>query len=82
MSPYISGRRIRYGVAWWGGYFIDNRLRRLLHDPERLLGPYVTPGMTVLDVGCGMGWFSIPMAKLVGTQGRAPKISRMEPDST
>jgi hypothetical protein len=24
---------------WWGGYFIDNRLRRLLHDPEKIVGP-------------------------------------------
>ena len=55
---------------WWGGYFIDNRLRRLLHDPEAILSPYVTPGMTVLDAGCGMGWFSIPMARMVGDQGR------------
>jgi ubiquinone/menaquinone biosynthesis C-methylase UbiE len=55
---------------WWGGYFIDNRLRSLLHDPEKIVGPYVRPGMTVMDVGCGMGLFSIAMAKLVGDQGR------------
>jgi ubiquinone/menaquinone biosynthesis C-methylase UbiE len=55
---------------WWGGYFIDNPLRRLLHDPERIVGPYVGPGMTVVDVGCGMGWFSIPMARMVGDRGR------------
>jgi ubiquinone/menaquinone biosynthesis C-methylase UbiE len=54
---------------WWGGYFIDNRLRRLLHDPEKIVGPYVQPGMTVMDVGCGMGMFSIAMAKMVGEQG-------------
>ncbi len=55
---------------WWGGYFIDNPLRRLLHNPEKILGPYVKPGMTVMDVGCGMGLFSIAMAKLVGDKGR------------
>lgn len=47
---------------WWGGYCIDNRLRRLLHAPEKIVGPYVKPGMTVMDVGCGMGLFSIAMA--------------------
>lgn len=55
---------------WWGGYFIDNRLRRLLHNPERLLSPYVRPGMTVMDIGCGMGFFSLAMAALVGDEGK------------
>ena len=55
---------------WWGGYFIDNRLRRLLHNPEKILGPYVREGMTAMDVGCGMGIFAIPAARLVGGQGR------------
>ena len=55
---------------WWGGYFIDNPLRRLIHDPKKILGRYVKPGMTVMDVGCGMGLFSIAMAKIVGDQGR------------
>ena len=55
---------------WWGGYFIDNRLRRLVHNPEAMLGPYVASGMTVMDVGCGMGFFAIALAKMVGDAGR------------
>ena len=55
---------------WWGGYFIDNPLRRLFHNPEKILGPYVKPGMTVMDLGCGMGLFSIAMARIVGEEGR------------
>ncbi len=55
---------------WWGGYFIDNRLRRWIHNPERILGPYVRSGATVLDFGCGMGLFSIAMANMVGPQGK------------
>ncbi len=55
---------------WWGGYFIDNPLRRWLHDPERILSPYVRPAMTAMDIGCGMGLFSIAMARLVGAEGR------------
>jgi len=54
---------------WWGGYFIDHRIRRWLHRPEQLLAPFVSPGMTVLDFGCGMGFTSIAMAKLVGPAG-------------
>lgn len=54
---------------WWLAYTFDNPLRRLLHKPERIVESYVTEGMTVLDVGCGMGFFSIGFAKLVGSQG-------------
>ncbi len=54
---------------WWGGYFLDNRLRRLIHQPDRILGPFLSPGMTVMDFGCGMGLFSIAAAKLVGATG-------------
>jgi len=60
----------KHTCPWWGGYFIDNRLRRLLHNPEAILAAYVQPGMTVMDFGCGMGFFSIPMARMTGCHGR------------
>ena len=59
---------------WWAGYLIDNALRRLLHDPQRIIGPYVHAGMTTLDVGCGMGFFSIAMAQRVGPTGRVISV--------
>jgi ubiquinone/menaquinone biosynthesis C-methylase UbiE len=55
---------------WWGGYFIDNWIRRLLHNPAKIIGPYVKTGMTVMDVSCGMGMFSLAMARMVGDEGR------------
>ena len=55
---------------WWLAYSFDNRLRRFIHRPERLLGPYVRRGMTALDVGCGMGHFSLGLARMVGSDGR------------
>jgi ubiquinone/menaquinone biosynthesis C-methylase UbiE len=54
---------------WWAGYFINNRLRHMLRNPEAILDRYVRPGMTVMDLGCGMGLFSIAMARKVGGQG-------------
>jgi len=59
---------------WWGGYFIDNRLRRWLHPPRKILAPYVRPGMTALDFGCGMGLFSLALAELVGPDGRVLSV--------
>jgi len=58
-----------YVCPWWFGYTFDHRLRRLFHHPEKILKPYVRAGMTVIDIGCGMGFFSIPMAKMVGETG-------------
>jgi ubiquinone/menaquinone biosynthesis C-methylase UbiE len=45
-------------------------VRRLIHPPARLLRPYLSEGMTVMDIGCGMGFFSVPMAKMIGARGR------------
>lgn len=56
---------------WWAVPFtIDPPFRRFLHDPQKIVGPYLQSGMTALDVGCGVGYFSIPMAKIVGDQGK------------
>jgi len=55
---------------WYVAYLFDNPLRRLFHDPAKILGPYIKPGMIVVDVGCGMGFFSLGMARLVGPEGK------------
>jgi ubiquinone/menaquinone biosynthesis C-methylase UbiE len=49
---------------------LDNRVRRWLQNPRTILAPYVKEGMTVLDVGCGPGLFSVEMAKMVGASGQ------------
>jgi ubiquinone/menaquinone biosynthesis C-methylase UbiE len=49
---------------------LDHRIRRWLQDPQKILKPYIEEGMTVLDIGCGPGFFSIDMAQMVGTSGR------------
>ena len=49
---------------------MDNPIRRLIHSPDKILGGYIEPGQTVLDLGCGSGTFTIAMAKMVGESGR------------
>ena len=67
-SAPSSGHR---GVCtWWIAYTFDNPVRRLIHKPQKVLGNYVKEGMTVMDLGCGMGHFSIGMAGLVGPTGK------------
>jgi SAM-dependent methyltransferase len=51
-------------------FWFDLPLRRFFHNPDRLLAPVVRPGMRVADIGCGPGYFSLALARLVGEQGR------------
>lgn len=59
---------------WWLCFTFDNWFRTLFHDPENLLSPYVKPGNTVIDIGPGMGYFTIPLARLVGPTGHVIAI--------
>jgi len=49
---------------------LDNSIRRWVQNPRKILGPYITEGMRVMDVGCGPGFFTIEMARMVGKSGR------------
>lgn len=62
----------------WAGGLLAHPLRRLWHPPEKLLSPHVRVGMTVLDVGPGMGFFSLPLARLVGAEGRVVCVDLQE----
>jgi len=59
---------------WWLGYLVANPLRRLLQDPVKVLGPYVREGMTVLEPGPGVGFFTLELARLVGPSGRVVAV--------
>jgi ubiquinone/menaquinone biosynthesis C-methylase UbiE len=54
----------------WVGYLLINPLRNLFENPNKILGPFVQEGMTVLEPGCGMGYFTLPLARMVGPKGR------------
>ncbi|MDY6934066.1 MAG: class I SAM-dependent methyltransferase [Spirochaetota bacterium] len=49
---------------------LDNRIRRWVQNPQKILGPYIDEGMILLDIGCGPGFFSVDMAQMVGKFGR------------
>jgi ubiquinone/menaquinone biosynthesis C-methylase UbiE len=50
---------------------LDFAFRKLLQNPGRILRPYIREGMTALDLGCGPGFFTLEMARLAGSSGKA-----------
>lgn len=63
---------------WWLGYVLLNPLRRLIESPEQLIVPFVPVGGTVLELGPGMGFFTLPLARAVGSEGRVIAVDIQE----
>ena len=57
---------------------LDTWIRKRLQNPRRILAPYITKGMTVLDFGCGPGFFTIEIAKIVGNSGQVYAVDLQE----
>ena len=49
---------------------LDSSFRRLIQNPRKILTPFIKEGMRVLDVGCGPGFFSIEIAKILNASGK------------
>jgi ubiquinone/menaquinone biosynthesis C-methylase UbiE len=52
------------------GYLQTSPVRKLLHDPQKIILPFIEQGMKILEIGPGMGWFSLPIAHAVGPEGK------------
>lgn len=59
-------------------HHLDNCVRRLIHPAKRIVGRFIREGDTVIDIGCGPGFFSIPMARMVGETGRVIAVDLQE----
>ena len=64
---FVRGKHV---CPSWLCFTFDNPLRRIFQDPYEILSPYIRPGDTVVDIGPGKGYFTIPICKLVGKGGR------------
>jgi ubiquinone/menaquinone biosynthesis C-methylase UbiE len=49
---------------------LEGSFRFRFQNPQELLGPYIKPGMTVLDLGCGPGFFTTEIARMLNGSGR------------
>jgi len=53
------------------GKSMESGLRARLFDPRKTLrGADIAPGQTVLEIGCGTGFFTLPAAEMIGETGR------------
>ena len=57
---------------------LDNFVRRCIHPPEMIVRRFIREGDTVIDIGCGPGFFSCPMARMVGETGRVIAVDLQE----
>jgi len=70
LTKYL-GRRIALPMSYHGIPWL-NRLERIQEEnPEEMLAQLgVKPGMSVCDMGCGDGYYTIELAKRVGPTGK------------
>ncbi len=66
-KPHIMAEHV---CPVWVGYLLASPVRKLLQNPNKILKPYVNEAMTVADIGCAMGFFSLPLARMVGPNGK------------
>lgn len=59
---------------WWGGFFLSCSLRKKYQDPHKILQDYIKPAMKVADIGSGMGYFTLPLAQMVGNEGEVVAV--------
>jgi ubiquinone/menaquinone biosynthesis C-methylase UbiE len=65
MSPSAGPYVCSADHAGW----LSTPVRRLVTDPRRILRGLVSPGDAVADLGCGPGFFTLPLAEAVGDSG-------------
>ena len=49
---------------------LENSLRKLVQNPKKILKSYINEGMIILDLGCGPGFFTVEMAKMLKHSGK------------
>jgi ubiquinone/menaquinone biosynthesis C-methylase UbiE len=60
------------GHKW---HFYDETERRTWQNPEEILqNSGVQAGQTLIDIGCGEGFFTLPAARIVGPRGQVYAI--------
>jgi ubiquinone/menaquinone biosynthesis C-methylase UbiE len=68
---YYMGRRVAAPMSHVGADWLIRSERESEEDPKQMLGQLgLQPGMVVCDMGCGNGYYALPMAEMVGKDGK------------
>lgn len=79
MRPALQRRVQRYGWDYSSPYYEKGWQRQLRPAQERLLNEInLKTGEKVLDISCGTGLVTVPMAKAVGEEGKITGIDLSE----
>jgi ubiquinone/menaquinone biosynthesis C-methylase UbiE len=71
IGKFYRGREIAQVMGHEGADWLERSTRDAEEHPRQLLEELnLRPGMVVADIGSGTGFFSFPMAKKVGGQGK------------
>jgi ubiquinone/menaquinone biosynthesis C-methylase UbiE len=57
---------------------LDSRLRKIFHNPNKILKPFINKNMVALDIGCGPGVFSIEIAELLEGTGKVISVDMQD----
>ncbi len=68
---HYQGREIALTMHYLGASWLTRESRQREEDCEKMLAALkIKPGQHVCDLGCGNGFYTLPMAELVGREGR------------
>jgi ubiquinone/menaquinone biosynthesis C-methylase UbiE len=70
--------RFKHVCPRWLCFTFDNVFRKLWQNPYKIIRPYIKEGDTVLDIGPGIGYFTMPLAEMVGNSGRVIAVDIQE----
>ena len=57
---------------------LESKIKSWVQNPNKILSPFIKEGIKVLDVGCGPGFFSVEIAKMVGKGGKVFSVDLQE----
>jgi ubiquinone/menaquinone biosynthesis C-methylase UbiE len=73
----VSADQNRVCPAEHSGW-LTSSARKLGNNPRRILKGLVSPDQTAVDLGSGPGFFSLPLAEMVGETGRVIAVDVQE----